>query len=98
MFPRATGDELDREVYAYTRHGDFKKFTYPLLPQGLEMTSRPLSPVEVHVLRSELAYEAVSISSERRQEHLLEAKAEAAAALRSDPTDARALMVNVTQR
>ena len=98
MFPRSTLEEIDREVYAYTRHGEFQKFTYPLTPQAVEVTSRPLSAVEVHVLRSQLALEAVFLSSERTREHVLEAKAEAAAALSTDPTDARALMADDTHR
>jgi tetratricopeptide (TPR) repeat protein len=85
---------LDAELQAYSVHGNYTVVHRPLVPMpDAPIAEKALAPADVHAIRSMLASIAVGTSSEDRDVHRAEAKAELAEALAEDPTNVRAAAI-----
>jgi tetratricopeptide (TPR) repeat protein len=92
ILPGLNTRDLDGALHQYVKHGDYNEFLAPYTPPAPELRETPLSEADVHAERARVALAAArgtTDESSRKEE----ASRELAAALKLDPGNAGALLL-----
>ena len=86
--------DLDEAIHQYLKHGDYKEYLAPFVEPAPPLKEIALSEADVHAERARVAMAAARSSTDRAP-HQKEAQEELATALKLDPGDANALVLQV---
>ncbi len=92
ILPGLNTPDLDEALNRYFQHGNYKEYLAPFAEPAPRLEEIPLTEADVHAERARVAIAAARSSTERSP-HQQEAQQELATALKLDPEDANALVL-----
>ncbi|HUM13785.1 MAG TPA: DUF1570 domain-containing protein [Myxococcaceae bacterium] len=92
ILPGLNAPDLDEALNQYAKHGSYKEYLAPFVDPAPQLRETPLSEADVHAERARVALAAARSTSDRSS-HQQEAQQELATALKLDPSDANALVL-----
>jgi tetratricopeptide (TPR) repeat protein len=87
-FPGFDPAAADREIFEYSKHGNFTEMAAPLVEAHRELTVRELDPADLHVMAAHVSRAQTTNRAEKESPTF---KTEVQAALALDPTNADAI-------